>query len=84
MNILNSIGESPILFNMFIDALATTADERKSVRSGEGAVVVMGDDVLIQAKSHHSMETILNLAEEWQTTRGATWSLPKCEYLQAE
>lgn len=69
---------SPILLNMFIDALATTADASDCVRSGKGAVVVMADDVLIQASSQENLQTILNIAEEWQTARGEKWSLAKC------
>lgn len=54
------------------------------VRSGEGAVVMMADDVLPQDKSQEALKVLLHISTEWQRNREATWYIEKCSYIQEE
>lgn len=62
---------SPVLFNMYIDALATNTEASEQFRSGNGAVIMVADDVLLQAKFQQHLQGMIAIAKEWQTERKA-------------
>lgn len=73
---------SPVLFNIYIDNLAKQAEASACVWRGEGAFVMVADDVLLQAKSQEALQQLLRIAAEWHRDTKATWSTPKFSYLQ--
>lgn len=64
---------SPTLFNMYNNNLATTSERIYCVRCGEGAVVMVADDVLIQVRTQRSLQKLLYIASSWQKGKGAAW-----------
>lgn len=77
------VPSSPILFNMYIDALATAAEASQCVCGGNGAIIMVADDVLLQAKSkRRHLQVLLYMASDWQREKGARWSISMCSYLQ--
>lgn len=73
---------SPLLFNMPIDSITMAAEASINVRNGEGAVVVVSDDVLIQAKSQATLQRLINITEDWQKEKKNKWSVAKYTYLE--
>lgn len=52
---------SPVLFNMYIGKLAVTAQATSSVRLGDRAILMLADDVLIQARTRETLQALLNV-----------------------
>lgn len=62
---------SPILFNIYIDVLATTSGASDFVRGSNGAIVIVSDDALLQASTQRHLQCHLNFASERQSSRRA-------------
>lgn len=58
---------SPVLFIMYVDSLATAVETIEQVRQGRWPVVMVEDDVLIQAKSQGELQDPINIAAGWKT-----------------
>lgn len=72
---------SPVLFNMYIDSLVSEAEASVCVRSGEGAVVMDADDVLMQARTQPILQSLIYIAEKWQKEKKAACSVTKFTYM---
>lgn len=73
---------SPIYFNVYVNELALEAEEwtnRRGVRDGE--MVLVADDVLIQAASRYELQELLNVATKWKDRLHAHWSVAKSFYV---
>lgn len=66
---------SPLLFNIYIDKLATDAEATRGAIRGDSAVTMLADDVLLQATTQHELQEMADVATQWQRKRGATWSV---------
>lgn len=53
---------SPVLLNMYINSLGTTADARADGQKRSCAVNMVADDFLIQANSQSSLQELANSA----------------------
>lgn len=73
---------SPVYFNAYIDELAYGARRRTCGRANERKVILVADDVLMQATTKQNLQHLLDAAKWWKKDRDVTWSLPKCSYLQ--
>lgn len=74
---------SPIYFNVYLDELATEGERRAAGRStGEGAALLVADDVLLQASTQRKLQELLDASTFWKDRKEAEWSESKCSYLQ--
>lgn len=53
---------SPALFNMYISHLATELEARECVQKGDGEILMVADDVLLQSQSQMSLYRLLKIA----------------------
>lgn len=67
---------------MYIDELAVEVEKKLPVnRRGEGAAVLVADDVLLQARSRHKLQEFPGVADWWAQRKDAEWSVSNCVYL---
>lgn len=68
---------------MYINELATEAEKRtNNMEAGEGAVVLVVDDVQLQAASRTKLKELLVTAAWWAERRDTRWSGVECAYLR--
>lgn len=48
------------------------------------AVVLVADDVLMQAASAEHLQALLNVARDCASWKDTEWYLPKCDYFREE
>lgn len=68
---------SPILVNMYINDLATEVEEvfNREILSGE--IILVADDVLMQAVNRAKLQQIPDVEAWWQERRESKWSTTK-------
>lgn len=52
----------PVLFNIYIDALAITAESTEELRRRDGAIIMLADDVLLKARTHRGLQELADIA----------------------
>lgn len=71
---------SPVIFNMYINYLVWRAVTTSEAKRCDGAAVVVAGDVLLQGRTHHILQNLLNIPDEWKQERDARWSTGKMPY----
>lgn len=69
---------SQALSNLFINALAKNAEARVRARRGNGAVFMVADEVLIQAKPQEILQELKYISSEFRKDCEAQWAIRKC------
>lgn len=55
-----------------------------NVRRSDGAIAMLPDDVLLQARTKHIRQELGIIATAWQHDRHAKWSATKCRYMKKD
>lgn len=87
---------SPTIFNVYMDTLARTMEERMSPNGRtEGrvhkrqagvlswAITMFADDVKLQANNRETMQQLLDIASQWAVNREMIWAPQKCFVITA-
>lgn len=73
---------SPVLFNLYVNRLATDIEATVSARTGDCATVMMADDVLLQTRTQTGLKKALNIPMEWPMESEVSWDEKKFSYIQ--